>query len=555
MKNQFKLVLRILIVLVILQNLALAARVEEVPLYGLYETTINYQALTGQSHSYAHPFYGVELEATFISPSGRRITWCGFYDGDGQGGQTGNIWKIRFMPDELGTWTFTWGFSGGSLTGSGSFQAVDNATKPRKPGPLRHDSDIHQWLITADGARHVFLNMYANPGHPNHPWELYNNPQDVLAEAKNYGFDVYFSPGGINPSYRDAPMTEKNPYPYMDRVDYIPRLRGWHVLERQYQAAYEQEMYLYEFAGFYGGNNFINLHQKPMSFQKKVIKYWLARTAPYYIFLYNVGFELQEYVSVPLWTLRRASWIKAIDPWDHLLTGHELRGWSYGYYSIMDYSTMQQYDYSNYHSHALAVWNSPSQPHPHMHEGLWTGPWGRPSSEQQSRKAQWDLITGGMSYAIVTIQDNVGLTSAKHANAFLESGVKWWTMAPHDEVVLEGTAYVLAKLGVEYIVYSLSGSNFTLDLPRGDYQWRWLNPADGTYSDWTLLNIPGEPVEFEKPDSNDWVVHIRGVPPDHPIPPSASQNLNATSAKESQIDVTWQASSDPEFDKYTQDRM
>ena len=66
------------------------------------------------------------------------------------------------MPDELGVWQYAWEFSDGSLSGIGRFMAVDTDEKPRKPGPLTHDPDIHQWLMTADMSRHVFLNVYAH---------------------------------------------------------------------------------------------------------------------------------------------------------------------------------------------------------------------------------------------------------------------------------------------------------------------------------------------------------------------------------------------------------
>jgi hypothetical protein len=40
------------------------------------------------------------LTATFVSPLGEKKTVYGFWDGE-------DVWKIRFMPDIAGTWTFT----------------------------------------------------------------------------------------------------------------------------------------------------------------------------------------------------------------------------------------------------------------------------------------------------------------------------------------------------------------------------------------------------------------------------------------------------------------
>jgi len=472
----------------------------------------------------------VEIEATFTSPSGRQITWWGFYDGDGQGGQSGNIWKVRFMPDELGTWSFTWQFSDGSPSGSASFQAVDDATHPAKPGPLQHHPDIHQWLVTADGSRHVFLNMYSQED--DYALGYYTNPVETVGRAKSYGFDVIEASGGIAHYSWERPMDSTNPLIYMNKSDYTPRLQGWYLMENGlFRTLYDEEVYLFDFYGLYGGNGVIDLHTKSISFQDKVLKYIVSRTAPYYFHLYNIGFELPEFVSVPSWPVERAQYVKSIDPWDHLITGHEFHGWSYSnasYKDVIDFSALQNDD--NFHGRALEVWNSPSEPHPHCNECIWNAQWQAPGTEASHRRDLWDGITGGMSYYFYISEGypDTGRTAFQHANAFLKNGVKWWTMSPHDEVMVSGTAYVLAKLGVEYVVYSSLGSSFTLDLPEGSYNWRWFDPANGTYTDWTSLDTSGGAATFNKPNTNDWVLHISGAPPDSTPSPTSIPSLTPT---------------------------
>ncbi|RMF86469.1 MAG: DUF5060 domain-containing protein [Planctomycetota bacterium] len=51
------------------------------------------------------PARDVELSAVFRHAiSGREIRVWGFWDGDGRGGETGNVFKVRFCPDEPGLW-------------------------------------------------------------------------------------------------------------------------------------------------------------------------------------------------------------------------------------------------------------------------------------------------------------------------------------------------------------------------------------------------------------------------------------------------------------------
>lgn len=483
-----------------------------VPLYGMYEDTINFKTETGNSHTFSDPFYGVELTATFTSPSGKKFNWFGFYDGNGNGEQSGDIWKIRFMPDEVGEWTYTWRFSSNGPSGSDRFTAVKSSAKP---GPLRKDKKIPQWLVTANGNRHVFSNM----NHAGLTSASFTNPKKAIGDTVKLNYDIHWISGPLHVDWAAKSKNANNPYIFMDTNNYIPRLQGWHYAENGlYKEAYNKNIYLYEFLGFYAGNKFYLLHKKPISFQNKVIKYWLARTAPNYIFLYNIGFELAEYVNVPSWPEERAKFIKSIDPWDHLVTGHELKGWNYGKSSSsIDFASLQNSSNlkknTDFHKIALNVWNSPSKAHAHCNECIWTGtPWHGKGSEDSYRKDLWDGITGGMSYAYwawENASNRTGSKSVEYANDFLKSGVKWWETSPHDEVVKKGKAYVLANIGKEYIVYSNSGSSFELKLPAGAYNQRWFNPASGKFnSKQSVLSKQNQSTIFDKPNSSDWVLHI-----------------------------------------------
>jgi hypothetical protein len=72
-------------------------------------------------HPYANPFGDVVFDGNFISPSGRTITIPGFYDG-------AQTWRLRFSPDEVGTWTFRTIVRphNPDLTQQGSFEVTPN---------------------------------------------------------------------------------------------------------------------------------------------------------------------------------------------------------------------------------------------------------------------------------------------------------------------------------------------------------------------------------------------------------------------------------------------
>ncbi len=77
-----------------------------------------------------NPFLDVSLQATFRHLN-RALTVEGFYDGDGS-------YKIRFMPDELGSWTWTTKSNQAALDGkTGSFECVAPGEGNRGPVSVR----------------------------------------------------------------------------------------------------------------------------------------------------------------------------------------------------------------------------------------------------------------------------------------------------------------------------------------------------------------------------------------------------------------------------------
>ena len=127
-----------------------AFAVDQVELYNVWET----QVTNHSSYSNPFDFPVIELQATFTSPSGRQVNFFGFYDGDGSGGQAGYIWKLRFMPDEPGAWTYTYTWSDSTPGGSGDFSVIQSNKKNH--GHVHVDTDDPKYLIHDDGTAHYW---------------------------------------------------------------------------------------------------------------------------------------------------------------------------------------------------------------------------------------------------------------------------------------------------------------------------------------------------------------------------------------------------------------
>lgn len=123
---------------------AASAEAQSAGLYDVFERSVT------NSKTYSNPFdfNVIELRTTFTHVgSGRIFSYFGFYDGNGAGGQTGNVWKMRFMPDATGTWNYSWTWTDGTPGGSGSFTCADTGL----PGPLKIATDNSWYFMDARG--------------------------------------------------------------------------------------------------------------------------------------------------------------------------------------------------------------------------------------------------------------------------------------------------------------------------------------------------------------------------------------------------------------------
>ncbi len=113
------------------------------------------QALNYRNYSNPFDFGEAELNATFISPRGKRFLAIGFYDGDCKGGQIGNIWKLRFMPNETGTWTYVYRWNDGTKRGEGRFSVI-NRMNEQNHGHVHVDHENPRYLSYDDGTAHYW---------------------------------------------------------------------------------------------------------------------------------------------------------------------------------------------------------------------------------------------------------------------------------------------------------------------------------------------------------------------------------------------------------------
>jgi hypothetical protein len=110
--------------------------------WGLFELALN-------GPCEGNPYCDVALTASFRSESGRKLV-TGFYDGDG-------VYRLRFMPETTGTWTYTTKSNAAELDGISGTLDVGPA-KDGDHGPVRADGLQFRY---ADGTRYINLGTTA----------------------------------------------------------------------------------------------------------------------------------------------------------------------------------------------------------------------------------------------------------------------------------------------------------------------------------------------------------------------------------------------------------
>jgi hypothetical protein len=132
---------------------------------------------------YANPFQDVSLSVTFTSETGRIRTVEGFWNG-------GTEWRVRFMPDELGSWAFTSRCSDENNRGLHEQSGTFYCSEPRENNRFEWHGSVQlspnrRYLVHADGTPFFWMADTAWNGPMRSTPDEWNA---YLAERKRQGF-------------------------------------------------------------------------------------------------------------------------------------------------------------------------------------------------------------------------------------------------------------------------------------------------------------------------------------------------------------------------------
>lgn len=496
----------VLIFLVSENGSALADHGKEVEMWKRFEINIE------DSTWHGNPF-DIILEATFISPSGKNFKHFGFYAGK-------NSWKIYFMPDEKGKWTYRTHSADADLDGkSGRVTCINSELDAQLV------SSGNQWRLKED--RGDFPVIW-NPPHPdgNH-WGFRGNSisNPEVKEALKFADEVVGARLlGIG-ELVIAPVDWARNWP-QSAVPYIKGKEGdefylpfWDELNAKLDAARDRNMGAYIMLYSDDALKPDNFGISPRSSKElRLFRYVVARLACYPHILWDSGIDISEYRNDE-WINWFTSWFYEHDLWKHPV-GSRSGGGSGGimpesgtYYSVGGASLPSRPQLLKYFSQTYVPIAHTDHWRPFIERGNW--------NINKIRIATWRCgLTGAQALFPDFNQGVIQFDKVQQggreigiATNFFKNELRFdlLDLHPHDELLVAGeNAILAANPDKEYVVYDEDGGSFSIDLSAISRTFiaEWYSPLNGEKI--LFGKIKGGKIQsFTSPTKGyDWVLHI-----------------------------------------------
>ena len=474
-----------------------------------------FEATIRNDRPYRDPFRDVTVAATYTRPDGSVQQFWGFYDGD-------HTWRIRFMPDQVGTWRYAVHFSDGSASAEGNFRCIQSDT----PGMVAVYRPNPIWFGFRTGAAgRDYSPLLIRSFHVGDRFFARNWPDEdrraFLDWANQQGYNTLSIASHYlnrNTSGRGAGWDTPRLWP--------PNPAEYQRMERILDDLAARRIIVFPFAGFFGRSSEF---PRDGADQELYIRYTLARVGSYWNVLLNVAGPESILRGKPYLTADQVnalgSLIHRLDVFDHPLTVHNPTGddffrdadWeSFG--TLQGPKTIDRAKLS-----AGLLRNHHAAKPLYAQETLWPGnTQGHPKyTDDDVRKNAYVILLSGatLNFADMAGDSSSGFSGTLDLSKKIQSrhdiarmvwdffqSVPFHRMAPRQDLTDKG--FCLAEPGRWYLNYLPAGGGVTLKLTgEGPYRATWVNargPADrhNASSDSRM--------RFEAPDSRgDWLLEVR----------------------------------------------
>jgi Domain of unknown function (DUF5060)/Protein of unknown function (DUF4038) len=416
-----------------------------------------------------NPFDTYLLKLELTDPAGKKFTIDGFYDGNGNGGQNGRIWKARVTPYTTGIWS--WRTTPGdapdkALEGlGGQFNCVESGDRGGLTAEGRYFRFQSGDYIYVLGN---FLDSTVRFTHVYMSEMISDRDRDAII-ARNRDFhksnkiNVYFAnkgdygPWSVTPwrgtSYRnDKTKMELARWELYDR--YIHRFKQ--------KGMFAQMWFLADDSGFGG---------LPQRDKNRLFRYAMARTSGFSHMIYVIALEWEEEWSRTSVTYS-GNFLQAHNPWGRPLSVHSVgTSWAFSGQSWPSFIASQpgnDAQPAEVNRAAVALQKTYNIPHIAEEFGYLAS-----NSDIRLRGNLWASFTGGAAGS------GTGSDLRAFQHFLSQSRVPFHRMKPANELIDGGGGrrFTLAEAGRHYVVYSTTGG-FKLKVSGKGLTGHWFNPRN-----------------------------------------------------------------------------
>jgi hypothetical protein len=474
-----------------------------VPRHGTAEIVLHASRPFDGAAGSTNPFTDLYVDARVTSPSGRERLLAGFFDGDGEGGAFGDVFRLRVYADEAGTWTWTTESPDPGLDGqSGSFTVGGTLPGRWGHGGLTVRPSVPRHFTHLDGTPVFLAGKFLDDAaegrlsrtHPmfSESWSDADR-QALLERATAQSLNkvaVYLANlgdyGGSEPTTPWVGSAARN-----DKARYA--LDRWHAYDawtkRMRDLGLATEIWFFADDSAFGDLS----HQD----RERLISYAMARLSAYANTLFVLALEWQEG-----WTSgevhSQGTDLAAENAWERPVSVHGVEGvFAFPDAPWASFMAIQGGLYADPGSiHDVNLENLALAVKPAVDEELTMG-----LEDLESRRKTWSALTAG----VASLGTGAGFGPLRR----LLEEVALERLSPHDAFILTGEATALAEHDRAYVAYLPAGGTVTVDLAQatGEFDARWLNPRTGA-----MLPVPAIPAggarTLRAPDAADWVLHL-----------------------------------------------
>ncbi|MBS3735400.1 MAG: DUF5060 domain-containing protein, partial [Phycisphaerae bacterium] len=489
--------------------------------------------------SYSGNAFDVIADVDFThAGSGETITTQMFYDGN-------DDWKFRFTGTETGTWNYTTSSSDGDLDGLTGSISINPNSDPEALGFLVAAGQKYAWQVGNDGdLRAIPKITYArNPetwfwGKDNSPTNNLNSYfAPALDEASNLGYDTWWT------NMRHA-WFQWDAWSWNDHNNVNPDLTVFRMLDNHIQDVHDRGLALdirmwgdsahaWSAEGLPGGIN--------GEVDQRLQRYIAARLGALPGWGLSYGYDLEEFMtesSVNTW----ATYMNDHMAWPHLI-------WARRFYSSVTVASNDDRpsDANDCYNDAISRFNEAANDgRPVLFERNFDDSrW----SHDRVRRGMWAFAMAGGAAAHYTDQvapdvDTFGEFWNGHERLLLD-------MQPNNGLSNDSDTWVIESPSQQSLVAYRRGNASSIQLNLSGYGGSRAAVAVDTKSDYSevdlgVLSASNQTVDL--PYSSEWAIAVGdfGDTPDDTTPPTQVDGLSANAVSASQIDLTWNAASDPE---------